>query len=143
MSNKMIEGGVASAAPSVSKEDKQAVGRVAITVSALAVCAWLGTGVVLNGIVFGILMFVAVYIVCTRVPGMNSLMIKAGGLMDIVATVATFILLGGSVTAMVAAATVGALFTVMLSMKKWTAPKGMLDKLLNDTEEKLRRYAEK
>lgn len=127
---------------SLSSGDNKAFWRVAVTVSALCICAWLGTGVVLNGLVFGILMFVALYVICTRLPGMDAIIKKAGGVVDVIATIATFLLLGGTVTAMVAAATVGCLFTIMVSMKKWTNGQGVLDGFLSSCEAKLKEYAD-
>ena len=113
------------------------LGRLVITVTALGICALVGTGVVINGLVFGILLFVMVYTIATRVSAVRTLMRKHAGATDIVVTVGTFVILGGSATALVAGATVGCLTTVILTMGEWTALRENLDKGISLIERKL------
>jgi hypothetical protein len=129
-----LKQGGPSGPSSLSPEDAKAVKRLSVTLGALGVCLWIGTSTVLNGVIFGILMFVAIYVVVSRIPLFQTLVSKAGGFMDIAATGVTFVLLGGTLTAMVAAATVGCLFTVMLSMQKLKGTKSILDGLLSKAE---------
>ena len=95
---------------------RRSLSRLAVTVAALLGCIVIGTGVVVQGVVFGILLFVVVYTLVTRVPRIEALLKKYPGWSDVACTVVTFLLLGGSVTALVAGATVGALVTLVLTV---------------------------
>lgn len=110
------------------KARKGALGRIVVTLLILVVCAWIGTSIVIGGLIAGLLTFGAVYTIATRVKPVNALMTKHPGACDVIATVATFLLLGGSVTGLVASAVVGSLFTLVLTLRELPQVKEALEK---------------
>jgi len=134
-----LKQGGPSGPSSLSPGDKKAVKRLLLTVATLFACLWVGPAAVLSGILFGALTFVALYSIMTLVPGFDRVTKALGSMVDVAATVLAFLILGGTLTAAFGAATVGCLFTVMVTMKKLAGPKGVLDGLLARIQAFIRR----